>query len=91
MIELLLLSSALGDLNEDGSEKKTDTPPVYYALSLLLSACAAYISWKCNTARHINPAAKILYALVAFLFGGLYIIMYAFMTWGYCLPPAVKS
>jgi hypothetical protein len=103
MIELLL-SNALGDLSADesretrldqgGGETKTataDLSPTMWAITIFLSLWAAYLSWTCNTKRSIPPVMKVVYAFFAFLFGGLYLFMYTFMTWGYCCPPLVLS
>jgi len=93
MIELLL-SSALGEESiesrlDGGGETKTtitDISPVAWAISIALSALAAYVSWTCNTKRLIPPVMKVVYAFFAFIFGGLYLLMYFFMTSGYCCP-----
>lgn len=48
-------------------------------LSILLSLLAGGVSWKANT--EINPnvgtLAKVFYAVVAFLFSGIYYVFYA--------------
>ena len=86
MIEILL-SSALGNpsTDEDQQGGKTQTTnPTMWAFSILLSCMAAYVPWTCNTHRLIPTAMKVVYAFFAFLFGGLYLLMYAVMSWGSC-------
>lgn len=90
MIELLLLSSTLGDassLKLDQEGGNTTISPVELIVSTAVSIVAAYLSWTCNTKRSISPAMKTFYAFFAFLFGGLYLVMYFFMTSGYCYTP----
>lgn len=43
-------------------------------VSLLLSFYAAYLAYECS--RFETPAMRLFYTIVAFLFGGLYLIYY---------------
>lgn len=54
--------------------------------SFIVSLYAAYLSWNCNTARGISAPMKGLYAFFAFVFGGLYLILYFMFNYGYCGP-----
>lgn len=95
MIELLLLSSTLGDASslelDQGGDKAKTISQVELIVYIFVSTLAAYLSWTCNTKRFISPVMKTFYAFFAFLFGGLYLVMYAFMTSGYCCPPFLIS
>lgn len=53
-------------------------------LSILIGSVAAYLSWQCNTLTETNVVLKIIFALFAFIFGLLYIILYFFFRWGDC-------
>ena len=45
-------------------------------LSVLIGCIAANLSWNCNTAKGVDFGLKILFAIFAFLFGLIYIILY---------------
>jgi hypothetical protein len=53
-------------------------------ISLALGVGAAYLSWQCNTAADVPTAQKVLFAFFAFLFGFLYLILYAIFLSGRC-------
>lgn len=48
-------------------------------LSLFFGVFAAYLSWTCNTVEGVSVGLKVFYAFFAFLFGPLYLIIYAIM------------
>jgi hypothetical protein len=48
-------------------------------ISLVLGIFAGYLSWTCNTVEGVSTPLKVFYAFFAFLFGPLYLIIYAIM------------
>jgi hypothetical protein len=53
-------------------------------IAIILGFVAFYLSWQCNTALGYSSVEKACYALFAFLFGGVYIIMYLIFRAGTC-------
>jgi hypothetical protein len=47
--------------------------------SLVVGIFAGYLSWTCNTVEGVAVPLKVFYAFFAFLFGPLYLIIYAIM------------
>jgi hypothetical protein len=45
-------------------------------IATVLGIIAACLSWNCNTLAGYRHLEKVLYAFFAFLFGGVYIILY---------------
>ena len=93
MIEPLLLR-AVGDRlssEENPTELKPTqtTEAITWVIVVVLGLLAFRVSWTCNTKRNISFGMKVFYGIFAVLFGSLYLVMYAFMTWGYCCPPVI--
>ncbi len=53
-------------------------------VSVVIGLLAAYLSWTCNTAFGTGLVMKVIYALFAYLFGFLYIIIYFIFLKGKC-------
>ncbi len=51
---------------------------INFFVSFMISIMAVILSWNCNTRLHVNTGLKVLYAIIAFLFGLLYLIFYLF-------------
>lgn len=49
---------------------------IWSVITFLLSIYAVYVSWNCNTANEVNAILKTIYALFAFMFGWLYLIIH---------------
>lgn len=64
----------------EGDTKDTFTiapvHPVIQVIGALIGGYAAYLSWSCNTMQGIEPVAKVIYAVLAFFFGSLYLLLY---------------
>ena len=64
------------------------TNPVKTVLSLVigvaLGVLAAYLSWQCNTRLDYHIVWKVINAVVAYLFGLMYILLYAIFRWDVC-------
>lgn len=62
-----------------GKEKFTgeDNPgPISILLGTLVGIYAVYLSWSCNTKQGVDTLAKIIYAIFAWFFGMLYLVLY---------------
>lgn len=54
-----------------------DNPgPISIVLGTLVGIYAVYLSWSCNTKQGVNALAKVIYAIFAWIFGMLYLILY---------------
>ena len=53
-------------------------------VGIVLGIYAAILSWSCNAGLDHSIGMRILYAIFAFAFGGLYLVMYAFMRYDTC-------
>lgn len=51
---------------------------ISFFLSFMFSILAVILSWNCNTRLRVNTGLKVLYAIIAFIFGLLYLIFYLF-------------
>jgi len=49
---------------------------LYHIIGICVGAYAAYLSWQCNTAIGTNMPLKVLFAVLAYIFGFLYLICY---------------
>jgi hypothetical protein len=49
---------------------------VWWLISFLISVYAVYVSWNCNTASDVNVILKTIYALFAFMFGWVYLLIH---------------
>jgi len=54
------------------------------ALSFAMGAFAAYLSWTCNTALEYDVFVKVISAFFAFMFGLVYVVLYALLRWDVC-------
>lgn len=57
---------------------------VAMVIGALIGFVAAYLSWSCNTALSYNVALKVVFAVLAFTFGILYILLYMIMRYDTC-------
>lgn len=55
-------------------------------IGLMIAVLAAYLSWTCNTKLKYELFYKILFAFIAFNFGGLYLVYYALFRFDTCRP-----
>lgn len=61
--------------------------------ALAVSALAAYLSWSCNTAFKYDPLVKVVHALLAAVFGSLYIagfVIFRLDVWHMVCSGAIK-
>jgi len=58
-------------------------------LPILLGIVAVFLSWSCNSQSNMGTGLKIVYAVFAFLFGGLYLIFYLLFRAGRCAPQQI--
>jgi hypothetical protein len=90
MVEVKEVASYLGPLgvafsayNIRKKEQYRQQPPKQnigsQIFSLVVGIFAAYLSWNCNTVEGVSVPLKVFYAFFAFLFGPLYLIIYAIM------------
>lgn len=57
---------------------------VSFVIGIVIGVVAAYLSWSCNSALQYNIALKIFFALMAYIFGLFYIILYIIMRYDTC-------
>lgn len=57
---------------------------VSLVIGIVIGVVAAYLSWSCNSALQYNIALKIFFALLAYFFGLVYIILYIIMRYDTC-------
>jgi hypothetical protein len=68
-----------------------------FVISTAIGAYAAYLSWQCNTLTETHIVLKVLFAIVAFAFGLLYLLLYLIFRRGDCafirekIPPTPKA
>lgn len=92
MADLILASVAANKAlkNEEGFDGENNSPAAFgIIVGVLIMALAGYLSWQCNTKAGTNSLLKLIYAVIAALFGFTYLWYYAIwhmaMTGGlYC-------
>jgi hypothetical protein len=57
---------------------------VSLAVGIIIGLIAVYLSWSCNSALQYNIALKVFFAIMAYIFGFLYIILYIIMRYDTC-------
>lgn len=57
---------------------------VSFAIGIILGIVAVYLSWTCNTALQYNFGLKVFFAIFAYIFGLLYLILYILMRYDTC-------
>jgi hypothetical protein len=57
---------------------------ISFAIGIIIGIVAVYLSWTCNTAMQYNFALKVFFAIFAYLFGLIYIILYIIMRYDTC-------
>lgn len=72
--------------SEGITNKNTNTKYSYLStiLGLVIGLYAAYLSWQCNSKVQHNIFLKVIYAIFAFFFGLVYLILYLLMRWDVC-------
>jgi hypothetical protein len=53
-------------------------------ISILIGAYAAYLSYTCNSKRDMTLPTKIVWAIISYFFGLVYIVYYTFFRADYC-------
>jgi O-antigen/teichoic acid export membrane protein len=53
-------------------------------ISIFIGAFAAYLSYECNSKKDMSEIQKILWAVLAYIFGLLYLIYYALFRYDSC-------
>lgn len=57
---------------------------ISFVIGMIIGFTAVYLSWTCNSALQYNLALKVIFAVLAYVFGLLYIIFYIIMRWDTC-------
>ena len=57
---------------------------VAMVVGIIIGTVAAYLSWSCNTALNYNLGLKVVFAVLAYIFGLLYILLYMIMRYDTC-------
>jgi len=53
-------------------------------ISIIIGAYSAYLSWECNTRHNMSEPMKIVWAILAYMFGLVYLVYYIFFRSDYC-------
>ena len=53
-------------------------------ISILIGAYAAYLSYTCNSKRDMSLPTKVIWAIISYFFGLVYIVYYTFFRADYC-------
>jgi len=53
-------------------------------ISVAIGGYAAYLSYECNTKHNMSEPIKIVYAILAYIFGLIYLIYYLLFRGDYC-------
>lgn len=53
-------------------------------LGVVIGLYAAYLSWQCNAKLSYNTFLKVIFAIFAYMFGLIYLILYVVMRWDTC-------
>ncbi len=72
-------------LVETPQKKKISVSDVLsFLLGVVIGLYAAFLSWQCNTKLSYNVFLKVIFAIFAYLFGLVYLILYVVMRWDTC-------
>jgi hypothetical protein len=52
--------------------------------SILIGGYAAYLSYSCNSKHNMSEPMKIIWAIISYMFGFIYLIYYALFRSDYC-------
>lgn len=55
-----------------------------FMVSILIGLYAAYLSYTCSTKQNVDCAIKVIYALLAYIFGLFYLLYYFLFRNEYC-------
>jgi len=85
-MDLLALTTIASRYSEKEEKKKKRTVGsiISSVISFMIGIGAAYLSWSCNTAQGVSLPMRILYAILAYIFGFFYMIYYFFFRAGDC-------
>lgn len=84
---VLLDNVKLPEFFDSDSNQPVGVPPkqsrfakfTSFLIGVIIGGYSAYLSWTCNTALNASLPVKILWAIVAWFFGLLYLLCYAFV------------
>ena len=80
MIEAYTSAPTPAERREKNTTRKTTTMVIATALGIW----AAFLAWRCGTAQRVPLHFKLCTTLLAFLFGGLYLIFYFIFAYNRC-------
>jgi len=55
-----------------------------FVIMIIINSYAAFLSWECNTANNYPINLKILFSILSFMFGSLYIMYYILFRFDSC-------
>jgi uncharacterized protein YacL len=55
-----------------------------FVLGVIIGLYAAYLSWQCNTKMDYSTFVKVIFAIFAYIFGLVYLILYLIMRFDTC-------
>ena len=71
-------------LNESNTNSSGMGSTTGLIISIFMGAFAAYLSYDCNSKKNMSEIQKILWAVLAYIFGLLYLIYYALFRFDTC-------
>jgi len=78
VIPLVLLTEKSRDKDDETSSQTGGANGASYYIAMLIQIAigvfAAYLSWQCNSMQ--NTFARVMYAIISYLFSGIYLIYY---------------
>lgn len=55
-----------------------------FVLGIIIGLYAAYLSWQCNSKMNYGTFLKVIFAIFAYIFGLVYLILYLIMRYDTC-------
>jgi len=73
------------NLNESNTSNKSGgMSTTGLLISIILGAYAAFLSYECNTTKNVPEIQKVLFAMLAYIFGLFYLIYYFLFRYDNC-------
>lgn len=69
---------------EDIYQTMTMLDMLIFIMGVAIGLYAAYLSFTCNTKMRYNMSLKVIFAIFAYIFGLVYLVLYLIMRWDVC-------
>lgn len=81
----MLLEKFMKDSKTDDSDQKiTASTVISMIIGISIGVFAAYLSWRCNSKLNYSIGLKVLNAVLAYIFGLVYIILHFIFRYDVC-------